>query len=193
MGLFAAIAPFIPSAISAVGSFLGGKAQDRGQRAANRANLQIAQDNRAFQERMSSTAYQRSAKDLTAAGLNRILALGSPASTPSGAMATMQSETAGKAEALKYGTSSALQARLANGQFQLLKSQVNNVDSATIKIQSETALTNARAIIEAEKAKLVKDSSFNIRALLREFGIETRVNTEPWTPNAVRSVKPKGE
>lgn len=40
-----------------------------------------------FQQYMSSTAYQRAALDLEKAGLNRILALGSPASSPPGASA----------------------------------------------------------------------------------------------------------
>jgi len=39
---------------------------------------------------MSSTAYQRAAVDLDKAGLNRILALGSPASSPGGSTAVMQ-------------------------------------------------------------------------------------------------------
>lgn len=71
--------PYVTAGISAFGNVAGGYMQSK--MSAEQAKL-----NREFQERMSSTAYQRAAADLEAAGLNRILALGSPASTPGGAM-----------------------------------------------------------------------------------------------------------
>ena len=69
---------------SVVGDVIGGAASVKGQKLANAANMAMAKRQMKFQERMSNTAYRRAAKDLEGAGLNRILALGQPSSSPPG-------------------------------------------------------------------------------------------------------------
>jgi hypothetical protein len=60
--------------------------------ATNATNVQIARENREWQEKMSNSAYQRKMADLNKSGLNPMLAMGigsAGASTPAGNIATV--------------------------------------------------------------------------------------------------------
>lgn len=128
--------------MSAVPGIIGGALGYRGQRDANRRNLEIAREQMAFQERMSSTAYQRAAKDLEAAGLNRILALGSPASSPGGALATMQNPFAGAAGTLSKASTTARERQIQDQQMRNLIEQ-EQLTSASMYKTSQDQRTSA--------------------------------------------------
>lgn len=74
------------------GSIISGLFSAKAAARQNKMQMRMAQKQMDFQERMSSSAYQRAATDLKKAGLNRILALGGSASSPGGAQAQIVNE-----------------------------------------------------------------------------------------------------
>lgn len=120
MPLPAALAPgWLVPAVTGLASAVGGVFSNQG-------NRREAERNRRFQERMSSTAVQRSVADYEAAGLNPALAYDRPSSSPGGSTAQQENVVSG-------GISSALAAKQLQAQMALTAAQ-------TAKVQSEKAL-----------------------------------------------------
>lgn len=137
-----------PLAIAGVGaSLLGGLFGSKGQHDANAANAQQAQKQMDFQERMSSTSYQRAVADLKAAGLNPALAYQQGgASTPGGAASTSQNELA----PFGAGLTGAMAAATSAAQMRTAQAQAHIADNDSR--QSDADLGKRMATIGAETA-----------------------------------------
>ena len=117
-------------------------------------NSREASKNRDFQASMSNTAYQRAAQDLEKAGLNRILALGNPASSPGGSAASMAAPALGStgtaARLASANIASAKQSVEESKARERLATKDLDVRDATIKQLS------AQTLRELEQARLIK-------------------------------------
>lgn len=143
MGIFSSI-------ISAGASLFGGER-------ANSARSKEASKNRAFQERMSNTSYQRSMEDMRKAGLNPMLAYQKGgATTPSGAVAQVQ-------DSISPAVSSAMAARRLNQELDNMEADEAN-KLADVKLKGEQAQAAKMAARQAFTQSRVNENILAIKA-----------------------------
>lgn len=136
-----------------------------GQSRTNDMQQQMMAHQQSFQERMSSTAYQRASSDMTAAGLNPMMMFssGSAASTPAGAAPSGNVKSGMDADAMSKMISSATQMRVADA-------TINNLVEQNAKIKAETATETKRP------ALLVADTGLR----------KSQGETEKYKPDVLR-------
>lgn len=155
--------PIIAAGIGAAGSLAGGMINSAGAADRNAMSWQQmqmqqqfaaeqAQKQMDFQERMSSSQYQRGMADMRAAGLNPMLAYSQGgASSPSGAMGSAGGANFENAmEGLGQGVTSAGQLGRATADLMLTKEQINNTATTADLNKANTIVAGANAMKTAQ-------------------------------------------
>lgn len=142
-----------------IGASLGaGYDASRDQDQTNAQNMALTREQMAFQERMSSTAYQRAMSDMKAAGLNPMLAYAQGgASTPGGASVKLENPAAAgaaSAQAVMSTLAGATGAAQQAASAEMLTAQAAKLRSETLENRLHTAKMVAETSRVSQEADL---------------------------------------
>lgn len=142
-----------------IGSLIGGAAGLFGGLMQNASNEKVSAKQMAFQERMSSTQYQRGMEDMKKAGLNPILAYQQGgASSPAGAGIPSTNVGSAAVEGASRGVSSAKEAAM-------MSAQVDNLKQDTALKAASSKAAEAQVVSSLATADLASQNSATAAAL----------------------------
>lgn len=151
--------------LSGLGGLVSNLWTDSRQEDQQKFNAEQAAINREFQERMSSTAYQRGMADMKTAGLNPILAYQKgPASSPSGATAATSIQAA--TDIMSPAVNTALAATRN-------KAEVENMVQTNTNLKSQNELTLQNAALAANQSRKTMAET---AILGEELGVREKAN-----------------
>lgn len=158
---------------------IGGALDRSAQSSANKANIALAREQMAFQERMSNTEVQRRVSDLKAAGLNPMLAYGGAASAPQGATAEVRSETGGRTAS---NLSSAFGNLVQLEQLSNMSAQRRVAEEEAEKLRISNAIERERiphaAATAQFQSQLIKSQAEKLFQEVTNLGIEQDIKLE---------------
>lgn len=169
----------LPLILGLLGAGLGFWGAER----ANKANKQMAKQQMDFQERLSSSAAQRSVEDYRRAGLNPALAYDRTASSPGGASAQMGNTLADVASNAQ--TFAMIQQQLKQGKenIKLTQEQQAATRAANMRDTASSALSHRQAIEQTRTTEFLhtlephQRRQLAAQTLLNELSIPGARNT----------------